>query len=821
MSTTAIKRTRLTLEILSALAIGLVGASTASAQAPASARPRYVPDAENLRQAYERADRLGSRVAGQVFKATLTPHWLPGKPRFWYRNDNRDGTKEFLLVDAERGRRERAFDHDRLASALSRAAGNPYRGDRLPFDQLAFPSDRGAVHFRVGETDWRCDLETYVCSRPKGKDALTLKEAESNDGKPTETLLSRLLGDLSRPSSEARSPSGKWMALVKHSDLYVRGHRHRQGDPSDRGRQFAGCLLPARLVARLEDTGRLPGRAGRAAEQGLCDRVLAARRRTARLRSQVYPLPGDRYPTYQLWLFEIPTGKATPIAAERIDFVTRENGLPYDGPPAVRWTQDGRHFTYEKTDRGHQRFRVIEVEVPSGRTRNILDEQSATFIDGYNQFIHYTKASDEIIWVSERDGWRHLYLIDARTGTVKNPITRGPWVVKEIERVDEQSRQIWFRGCGKNDGQDPYLVHAYRVNFDGTGLVALTAGDGTHEVQYSPDRTYLIDTYSRVDQAPIHELRRVSDGRLMCELERADISGLLSNGWHAPEVFHAKGRDGTTDIWGVVYRPSHLDASKKYPVIEDIYAGPHGSFVPHDFSPFRSQQALAELGFIVVQIDGMGTTNRSKAFHDVCWKNLADAGLPDRILWIKALSRRYPHVDPERIGIYGTSAGGQSSTGALLFHPEFYKVAVSACGCHDNRMDKAVWNEQWMGYPVGPHYAAQSNITNAHRLRGKLLLIVGELDTNCPPESTLRLADALIKSGRDFELLLIPGAGHTDGGVYGERRRRDFFVRHLLGVEPPVWNLLLTPLDRGQEARRREERCPYAEQRPSRETDIR
>ena len=255
------------------------------------------------------------------------------------------------------------------------------------------------------------------------------------------------------------------------------------------------------------------------------------------------------------------------------------------------------------------------------------------------------------------------------------------------------------------------MIHYYRVNFDGTGLVALTEGNGNHSIQYSPDRKYLIDTYSRVDMAPVHELRRVADGKLVCELEKADITELQASGWQPPEVFVAKGRDGTTDIWGIICRPAHLDPSKKYPVIEYIYAGPQGSFVPKTFSPARRFAALTDLGFIVVQIDGMGTANRSKAFHDVCWHNLKDAGFPDRILWHQAVAGKYSYYDTDRVGIYGTSAGGQNSTGAVLFHPDFYKVAVSACGCHDNRMDKASWNEQWMGYPVGPQYAACSNIT--------------------------------------------------------------------------------------------------------------
>ncbi|MBX9582303.1 MAG: prolyl oligopeptidase family serine peptidase, partial [Gemmataceae bacterium] len=339
-----------------------------------------------------------------------------------------------------------------------------------------------------------------------------------------------------------------------------------------------------------------------------------------------------------------------------------------------------------------------------------------------------------------------------------------------------------------NPDQDPYFVHHYRVNLDGTGLVALTAGNGNHTAQFSPTRKYLIDTHSRVDAAPVHELRRAADGGLVVKLEEADIAELKAGGWEPPEVFVAKGRDGKTDIWGIICRPKGFDPSKKYPVIEQIYAGPQGSFVPKAFAPVRRFADLTDLGFVVVQMDGMGTANRSKAFHDVCWKNLKDAGFPDRILWHQAAAAKYPWYDLTRVGITGGSAGGQNAAAGVLFHGDFYKAAVAGCGCHDNRMDKASWNEQWMGYPVGPQYAASSNIDNAHRLRGKLLLIVGELDTNVPPESTYRLCDALIRANKDFDFVLVPGAGHGMGGAYGQRRLHDFFVRHLLGAEPPDRN---------------------------------
>jgi dipeptidyl aminopeptidase/acylaminoacyl peptidase len=367
-------------------------------------------------------------------------------------------------------------------------------------------------------------------------------------------------------------------------------------------------------------------------------------------------------------------------------------------------------------------------------------------------------------------------------------ITKGEWVIRGIDLIDETNRVVWFRASGKNANQDPYFIHYYRVNFDGSGLVALTQGDGNHLIEYSPDRKHYIDTYSRVDMSPMHELRRATDGKLVKAFETADITDLKSDGWKPPEVFVAKGRDGKTDIWGLIYRPRDFDPKKKYPIVEDIYAGPQGSFVPKTFSARSRYQSLNDLGFIVVKIDGMGTANRSKAFHDVCWKNLKDGGFLDRILWMKAAAKKHPEMDIARVGVYGNSAGGQNAAAAVLFHPEFYKVAVASCGCHDNRMDKASWNEQWMGYPVGSQYAECSNVDNAHRLRGKLFLIVGEMDNNVPPESTLRVVDALIKAGKDFDLLVVPGGGHGMGGAYGQRRMQDFFVRHLLGGEPPDRN---------------------------------
>lgn len=450
------------------------------------------------------------------------------------------------------------------------------------------------------------------------------------------------------------------------------------------------------------------------------------------------------------------------------------------------WHKDGSCFYFLFNQRGHQVVRYLTVETESGVVRVVAEEASETFVSYTDKvFTRRFDESDELIWMSQRDGWNHLYLIDTKSGATKNQITRGAWPVRSVEKIDPEKRVIWFYAGGVYPEQDSYYLHYCRVNFDGSDFRVLTEGDGTHRITHSPNGSCFIDTFSRVDMPPCHELRCGESGRLICELEKADHSELLQRGWIAPERFVAKGRDGVTDIHGIIIRPTNFVPEKKYPVIECIYAGPHGSFVPKEFQAYYRMHALAELGFILVQIDGMGTNHRSKAFHDVCWKNLGDSGFPDRILWLRAAAKKYPFMDLTRVGIYGGSAGGQSSTRALLAHGDFYKVAVSDCGCHDNRMDKIWWNEQWMGWPLGPHYEEQSNVTQAHRLTGKLMLTVGEADRNVDPASTMQLVNALIAADKDFDFLLMTGQGHGSGEhPYADRRRMDFFVRHLHGLEP-------------------------------------
>jgi len=492
-----------------------------------------------------------------------------------------------------------------------------------------------------------------------------------------------------------------------------------------------------------------------------------------RTESILYAKPGDILDIAKPHLFNLTSGREVPL-----------NQSLYSNPFNLsewQWSSNGDRLFFVYNERGHQILRLLSIEASTGKVKTIVEERSKTFIDyAHKTYVNHLDLTDEAIWMSERSGWNHLYLINRSNGQSR-PITKGEWVVRSVEHVDADKRQIYFYASGILPGQDPYFIHYARINFDGTGLAVITEANGTHSLQFSSDRKYFTDTWSRVDKPPVHELRRSSDGKKMADLGSADISRLLKLHPHLPEPFVAKGRDGSTDIYGVLYRPINFDPKKSYPVIESIYAGPHGYNVPKKFATYRREQCFAELGFIVVQIDGMGTNWRSKSFHDVCWKNLKDAGFPDRIAWIKSAARKYPYIDVTRVGIFGVSAGGQNAMRAVIDHADFYKAAVSDSGCHDNRMDKIWWNEAWMGWPVDESYIKNSNVADAPKLKGKLLLTVGMQDINVDPSSTLQVVDALIKADKDFELIAFPSGGHGVAvTLYGMRRSSEFFVRHLI-----------------------------------------
>lgn len=648
-------------------------------------------------------------------------------------------------------------------------------------------------------------LDTYVghvwiATEPTGR-LLGVYEA-GND--PADAIITSEVRPRRRPPPPATdrsrySPDGKWEAFVRDNNLWLRDRATkketpmshegsaddtyhadvsrergvemqytRREEPPDRAEVF--WSPDSRHVVAIR-THRVPERLVYLVESSPADQV------QPKLLSYPYLKAGDPIPTQIPHLFDVEARREIPIDASLYS-------TPWDISD-VRWSPDSSRFTFLYVQRGYQNERIISVNAKDGQPTAIVDERSKTFIDyADKQYADYLDDTHEIIWMSERDGWNHLYLYDALTGQVKNQITRGPWVVRGVDLVDRQKRQVWFHAGGIYPDQNPYYVHYCRINFDGTGLVLLTQGNGTHSIKFSPDRQYFIDTYSQIDVPPVSELRRASDGTLVCSLETADITELKASNWQAPIRFSAKGRDGTTDIFGVIYRPANWDPQKKYPVIEDVYAGPQDSFTPIAFSSRPRDRSYTDLGFVVVQADGMGTSNRSKAFHDVCWKNLGDGGFPDRILWMKAAAAKFPWMDITRVGIFGTSAGGQDALRALEAYGDFYKAAVADCGCYDNRMDKIWWSELWMGWPVGPEYAEQSGVNNAAKLQGKLLLIGCELDHNVDPATTMQVVNALVKANKTFELLVVPGAGHGGDGSYGSRRKEEFFVRNLLDAQP-------------------------------------
>jgi dipeptidyl aminopeptidase/acylaminoacyl peptidase len=769
-------RTRLTLLLL---AIPIFAGMQGTAQ-------KAAPD-------YARAEGLRSRIDGLVVDAPEPANWINAQ-NLWYRKSARGGNS-FVLVNAATREKRPAFNHDAIAASLSQATGQRYTAVTLPFAAPAFSQDLSRFEFNLGADTarWSCTIADSRCARMPASGG-----RGGRGGGAGGRIGGGLYGDPPVPNPVPRaSRDGQWEASIRNFNVFIRpvNTPAAQWQPLSTDGSEANAFVIQSLVWSPDS------------------RKLAAYRVTPGYKREVHYVtssPEDQIqPKHWARLYNKPGDVLEQARPVIFDIATRKAVEPPNAlfPNAytvsgMQWRNDSRAVTFEYNQRGHQVFRVLEVNASSGAVRAIVDERTPD-----NSFFEYSAKlfrfdmgdGAETVWMSERDGWNHLYLYNGATGQVKNQVTKGDWVVRGVDRVDTTARQVYFRASGMYPGKNPYFIHHYRINLDGTGLVTYTVADANHVVRFSPDGEYYVDTYSRVDLPPVSELRKTSDQSLILTLDTGDATALLATGWRPPESFVAKGRDGTTDIYGVIIRPTNFDARRKYPVIENIYAGPHDSFVPQVWGMQVAMRAQAELGFIVSQIDGMGTSNRSKKFHDVAWRNIGDAGFPDRILWHKAVAAKYPaNYDISNVGIYGGSAGGQNSMGALLRHPDFYKAAVSYAGCHDNRMDKIWWNEQWMGWPIGAHYDSSSNVTNAHKLRGKLLLVVGELDTNVDPASTLQVANALIKANKTFDMLVIPGQDHNAGrggetGPYGEKKQWDFFVHHLMGAEPPDRNAAIRP----------------------------
>ena len=461
-----------------------------------------------------------------------------------------------------------------------------------------------------------------------------------------------------------------------------------------------------------------------------------------------------------------------------------------EGPFAdVEWSADSRQLAFISSSRDHKRATLRVANADTGKVRDVIEEKVDTYFEGGNDRPNwrFLPASNEVIWFSERDNWGQLYLYDLQTGTLKNPITTGEGNVSQTLRVDERNRVVYFLGVGKEKGRDPYFIHLYRVSLDGKNLTLLTPEDSTHDVSLSPSGRFFVDSYSKPDAPPVAVLRN-TEGNLIRTVEKADISRLAAAGWKPVTPITVKARDGMTDLYGLLYKPTNFNPSKKYPIVNHIYPGPQtGSVGSRNFSQARGDsQALAELGFIVVEIDGMGTPWRSKKFHDAYFGNMGDNTLPDQVADMKELAQRYPWIDIERVGIWGHSGGGYATAGAMFRYPDFFKVGIAEAGNHDNRNYEDDWGEKWQGLLDGNNYDNQANQLVAKNLKGKLLLAHGTTDSNVPPDNTLLVVNELIKANKDFDLLLLPNRGHGFGSEpYMIRRRWDYFVRNLMGAEPP------------------------------------
>jgi dipeptidyl aminopeptidase/acylaminoacyl peptidase len=727
---------------------------------------------------YARAERfLGYNTTPLVFGAGIRPTALPDG-RFWYRVATPDGF-EFILVDPAHRSRARAFDHAKLAAALSRAADTTYDALHLPFTQLDFTPDGRSFTFDVGPRHWTCDVTATQCTpSPRRRDPVL--------------------------DNGVLSPDGKRVAFIRNYNLWVRelADGHETQLTTDGVKDFgyatdnAGWTRSDRAVLVWSPDSRKIA-TYQQDERGVGEMYLVQTRVGHPVLEQwKYPLPGDSViTTIQRVIVSLdgPTVVRLQMPPDQHRSTICDHVLCGRTWADVEWSPDGSRLVFVSTSRDHKQEWLRSADAATGVVREVLKETSPTQFESGTGRInwHALPATNELIWFSERDNWGHLYRYDLRTGALKNRITGGAWPVLQVLRVDEAARTVYFVAAGREPG-DPYFRHLYSVRLDGSHLTLLTPEDADHDVILSASGKSFIDGYSRPDVPPVTVLRDAA-GKLLLTLERGDIARLTATGWRPPLPITVKARDGKTDLYGLMFRPTRFDSTRRYPIVNHIYPGPQtGSVGGRSFSAARGDaQALAELGFIVVEIDAMGTPSRSKAFHDAYYGNMGDNGLPDQVAGMKELAGRYSWINLDRAGIYGHSGGGFAAADAILRYPDFFKVAISEAGNHDNREYEDDWGERYQGLlerrPDGStSYDDQANQNLAKNLKGRLLIAYGTTDNNVPPDNSLLLVDALIRANKDFDLLALPNRRHGFGGEpYMVRRRWDYFVRYLLGTEPP------------------------------------
>jgi dipeptidyl-peptidase-4 len=726
---------------------------------------------------YKRAESmLSSNTSGLISGATVRPVWLDAD-RFWYRNSIEDGS-EYILVNTIDRKRDIAFDHKLIASSLSKATGNSNKASYLPFSSFDFAETEDAIVVNLRGKRYKCFID--------GSKAIE----EEIDNIPANSIV---------------SPDGEWTAFIRDCNLWISDiNTGKEIQLTEDGEEDYGyatnnagwtknerpVLLwspDSKKIATFRHDSRYVG------EMYLVTTNVGH----PELKAWKYPLPGDSLAfRIERIVIHIDDQRLVKLQMDQdqhrsttTDHIAGRGGTFLD----VEWNSDSDLLSFVSTSRYHK-DEVLRIADPeTGIVKDVLKESEETFFESGHRARNWRVLfnSGEAIWYSQRDNWGHLYLYDLESGLLKNRITEGEWKVSNLLKVDEESGKIYFMAAGKEAG-DPYFEYLYSINMDGSDLVLHTPDSANHEISLSPGGDSFIDYASTPADAPISYLRYF-DNKDPFLFERADISKLVSSGWVAPSPFSVKARDGKTDLYGLLHKPSNFDPEKNYPIVVYIYPGPQsGSVGSRSFAASRSdRQAIAELGFIVIALDAMGTPMRSKSFHEAYYGNMGDNGLPDQVGAVKQLAKLNSWIDIDRVGIYGHSGGGFASTAAILRYPDFFKVAVSGAGNHDNRNYEDDWGEKWQGklekYPDGTDsYNNQANQLLAKNLKGKLLLAHGTMDSNVPPYNTLLVVNELIAANKDFDLILFPNRGHGFGNEpYMMRRRWDYFVKHLLGAEPP------------------------------------
>lgn len=730
-----------------------------------------------------------------VYHGVEKPIWM-ADGRFWFKDSGPDGVI-YTLVDPAKKTRGPAFDHAKLAAALTATASGAktYSASALAISDFELVDGDKAIIVTAGGAKLRCDLSGA------GSCAPLQASAKKRQARPA--------GGRGKPES-VPSPDKTKEAFIRDNNLWVV--------------DVATGAEKQLTTDGVKDYGYATDNAGWSHSNGAVvlwspdSKKIATFQQDQRKVREMYLVPvTNSHPDMQAWKYPL-VGDENVTMIERVvidvdkakvirlkmppdqhrsticdDVTCRGGDTSWDD---VQWSEDGKTLGFVSTSRDHKQEWMRIADTANGDVREVMGEKTAKFFESGNGRVNwkYLPKSNELLWFSERDGWGQMYLYDLTNGKLKNPITSGDGNVTQVLQVDEKARTIYFLAVGKEKGSDPYFSHYYSVKFDGSGLKLLTPENADHAVVPSKNGRYFIDSYSTPTEPQTTVVRDTNGGTVM-DVAKQDITKLLAAGWVAPTPITVKGRDGKTDLYGLMFKPANFDATKKYPIVNHVYPGPQtGSCGPRGFAAAHADlQSLAELGFVVVCIDGMGTPWRSKAFHEAYWGDLGDNTIPDQVAGMKELAAKYPWIDLEKAGMYGHSGGGNATAAAMLHYPDFFKVGIAESGNHDQRDYEDDWAEKWSGLEVKnadgtSNYDSQANQKDAAKLKGHLLLAHGTMDDNVPMNNTLLMVDALIKANKDFDLLLIPNVAHGYGPAtqYMTRRRWDYFVKNLAGGVPPA-----------------------------------